>query len=176
MAQSELSTVWWFWVTGCCTVGCNGPVSWVDWPHITCSVRCHGDHPHSVCLIRATAGFSSTVRPVHWWAPVGCVSCVSCCNCVSRRRLILTWMIRPPGRQSGQSTADQFCSEPAPAGLASAVTSTPEGDGSWELVSRLVRGRPVPGGNGSLTVGGSQALESPLQLNCQQKSSSQSQL
>ena len=47
-------------------------------------------------------------------------------------------MIRPPGRLSGQFAADRLLGELAPAGLASAVTSTPKEDGSPGLVSELV--------------------------------------
>ena len=99
------------------------------WPRITWGVRCHGDDPHLVFLVCACriADLSRTVCPFHWWAPVGCISSLSCRNCVSRRHLILTWMIRPPGKPSGRSVVDRFCGEPALAGLASAVTSTRTG-------------------------------------------------
>ena len=110
------------------------------WPCIACGVHCHGDHPHRVCC---TAGLSHTVRLVHWWAPVSCVSSISCRNFVSRLRLILTWTICPHGRPSGQSAADWFFGEPAPAELASTVTSTPIGDGSAGLLSELM-GQEVP--------------------------------
>ena len=107
-------------------------------PCIAFGVSCHGDHSHRVCLIRAcrTTGFSHTVHPVHCW--VSCVNFVICRNCGSRRPLILTWMICLPGRPLGQTVADWFCGEPAPTGLASAVTSTPKREESPGLVSELV--------------------------------------
>ena len=142
------------------------------WPCIACGVCCHGDHPHHVCLIRAcrTTGLSRTVCLIHWWAPV---SCVSCHNCVSRWRLILTWTIRPPpppetvrsvrGRPVLQWTDYSWT------GVRSDLNS--QGDGSPGLVSelvarRLVRGRLVSIGNGSLTVASSQVLRACSELNC----------
>ena len=87
---------------------------------------------------KPTCGCSRAVWPVCCWATASYVCTVRRHICMKTWPVSITWMIRPTKRPLGQSAAVWFCGElTAPAGLVSAVTLTPEGDGSPRLVSEL---------------------------------------